>query len=140
MNIRLKDAKNKRIFNFYDIYEIMQLILSRENKVDQNREHLWTISLNSAHKILNIELVSMGSVKKTVVEPMEVFSVPLQKRAVKLILVHNHPSGDIIPLDDDKDVTDRLIQVGFIMDVPVIEHLIIGDKIYYSFAEQGLLA
>ncbi|WP_240491783.1 JAB domain-containing protein [Flavivirga aquatica] len=122
-----------------DIYGVMQRILLREQKVDRGREHFWTISLDNANKILNIELVSMGSFKATIVEPMEVFSIPLQKRAVKLILVHNHPSGTLKPSEADKDITDHMIQVGRIMKVPVLEHLIITESTCYSFAATGLL-
>lgn len=139
MNIRLKKAEQIRILSSDDIYAIMQKILLRENKIDRNREHLWTISLDNAHKILNIELVSMGSISKTIIEPMEVFSVPLQKRAVTIILVHNHPSGEIQPSYADKDMTDRLIQCGIMLHVPVLDHLIITEKTYYSFSDSGLL-
>lgn len=139
MNIRLKKEEQIKILGSDDIYAIMQKILLRENKIDRNREHLWTISLDNAHKILNIELVSMGSISKTIVEPMEVFSVPLQKRATTIILVHNHPSGEVQPSYADKDMTDRLIQCGIMLNVPVIDHLIITEKIYYSFTDSGLL-
>jgi DNA repair protein RadC len=88
---------------------------------------------------LFIELVSLGSVSQTVVEPMEVYSFALQKRAVKIILVHNHPSGELIPSDADKDVTDRLIQVGLIVNVPVYDHLIITENSYFSFNDSGLM-
>ncbi len=139
MNIRLNNKSDISIHNSDDIYSVMQRILLREEKVDRGREHFWTISLDNAHKILNIELVSMGSFKATIVEPMEVFSVPLQKRAVKLVLVHNHPSGKLKPSEADKDVTDHLIQVGRIMNIPVLDHLIITENTYYSFANSGLL-
>lgn len=140
MNIKLTTSQKTKIVSSDDIYNIMQQILLRENRIDRDREHLWTISLNTVHKVLNIELVSMGTINKTLVEPMEVFSVPLQKRAVKVILVHNHPSGEIKPSDADKDITDRLIQVGLIMHVPVLDHLIITEKTFYSFADSGLLS
>jgi DNA repair protein RadC len=117
----------------------MQRILLREQKVDRGREHLWTISLDMGLKILNIELVSMGSAKATVVEPMEVFSIPLQKRATSLVLVHNHPSGILLPSTADEDMTDHLIQVGLIMQVPIVDHLIISESSYYSFKNTGLL-
>jgi DNA repair protein RadC len=117
----------------------MQRVLMRENKIDRDREHLWTISLDTANKVLNIELVSMGTINKTLVEPMEVFSIPLQKRAVQIIVIHNHPSGEIKPSTADKDITDRLIQVGKIMNVPVLDHLIITEKTFFSFADSGLL-
>ncbi len=140
MKIRLKEVEKVRIGSSDDIYRVMRRILMRENRIDRDREHLWTISLDSACKILNIELVSFGSVKTTVVEPMEVFSIPLQKRAVHIVLVHNHPSGEITPSDADEDVTDQLIQVGRIMQVPVLDHLIITENSYYSFNDSGLLA
>lgn len=122
------------------MYEIMQKILLRENRIDRNREHLWTISLDTNNRLLNIELVSMGSVNKTIAEPMEIFSVPLQKRAVKIVVVHNHPSGQVKPSAADKDLTDQLIQCGEILHVPLVDHLIISEKTYYSFEENGLLA
>ncbi len=139
MNIRLNNKADIQIHNSEDIYSVMQRILMREEKVDRGREHFWTISLDNANKILNIELVSMGSFRATIVEPMEVFSVPLQKRAVRLVLVHNHPSGTLKPSESDKDVTNHLIQVGNIMNVFVIDHLIITESSYYSFANSGLL-
>lgn len=139
MNIELSDDQKIKILCSDDLYSIMQQVLLREQKIDQNREHLWTVSLDSAHRVLNIELVSMGTVNSTPVEPMEVFSVPLQKRSVKLMVVHNHPSGELKPSDADKDITDRLIQVGKIINVPVLDHLIITDKSYFSFADHGLM-
>ena len=117
----------------------MQKVLLRENKIDQNREHFWVIGLENNNRILFIELISLGTVNKTLAEPMEVFSFALQKRAVKIILCHNHPSGELKPSDADKDISDRLIQVGIIVDTEVIDHLIISTKSYLSFADIGLL-
>ena len=91
------------------------------------------------NRILFIELVSLGTVNKTLAEPMEVFSFALQKRAVKIILCHNHPSGELKPSEGDKNVSDRLIQVGIIVDTEVLDHLIISDKSYLSFKDTGLL-
>ncbi len=70
---------------------------------------------------------------------MEVFSVPLQKRAIKLVLVHNHPSGEVKPSQEDLDLTDRLIQVGRLLNTPVLDHLIITEKTFYSFDDAGLM-
>ncbi|MEI9811050.1 MAG: JAB domain-containing protein [Bacteroidota bacterium] len=139
MNIRLKREEEIKILCADDIYSIMQKVLLRESKIDQNREHLWTISLDTAHRVLNIELVSMGSINQVIIEPMEVFSVPLQKRTVRIIIVHNHPSGELKPSAKDKDMTDQLIQCGRILNVPVLDHMIITEKTYFSFADSGLL-
>ena len=125
MNIKLTEAERIKILNSDDLYGIMQKILLREHKIDQNREHFWVIGLENNHRILFIELISLGSVNKTIAEPMEVFSFALQKRAVKIVLCHNHPSGELKPSDADKDITDRLIQVGIIVETEVVDHLII---------------
>ena len=139
MNIELTEAEKIKILNSDDIYGIMQKILLRENKIDQNREHFWVIGLANNNRILFIELISKGTINQTLVKPMEVFSFALQKRAVKIVLSHNHPSGELKPSEDDKDITDRLIQVGIIVDTKVIDHLIISDKSYLSFKDIGLL-
>lgn len=140
MNIELTQSERIKILNSDDIYDIMQRILLREDRIDQNREHFWVIGLENNNRILFIELISLGSVNKTLVEPMEVFSFALQKRAVKIILCHNHPSGELKPSDADLDITDRLIQVGIIVDTFVIDHLIITPTTYLSFENTGLLA
>ena len=140
MNIKLGNKTKIKVEGSVDIFLVMQQILLREQKVDRGREHFWTVSLDNAQKILSIELVSMGSFNKTVVVPMEVLSIPLQKRAVKLILVHNHPSGNVLPSEADKDITDRLIQAALIVDTPIVDHLIISENTYYSFADNGILA
>jgi len=139
MNVKLTEAEKIKILNSDDIYRIMQGILLREDKIDQNREHFWVIGLATNNRILFIELISLGSVNKALAEPMEVFSFALQKRAVSIVLCHNHPSGELRPSDPDKDVTDRLIQVGIIVDTHVIDHLIISERSYLSFADIGLL-
>ncbi|CAA0155047.1 JAB domain-containing protein [Tenacibaculum maritimum] len=139
MDIKLTEKEKIKVLNSDDIYGIMQRILLRENKIDQNREHFWVIGLENNNRILFIELISLGSVNKTIAEPMEVFSFALQKRAVKIILCHNHPSGELKPSDSDKDISDRLIQVGIIVDTEVIDHLIISTKSYLSFKDIGLL-
>ena len=138
MNIRLKNT-HKITKEAEDIYLLMQQILKREYKVDRTREHFWTISLNKAQKILNIELISMGNSRFTIVEPVEVFSIPLQKKSASIILVQNHPSENLSPSEVDRDITDRLIQVGLIMKTPVQDHVIITEHSYYSFAAIGLM-
>lgn len=78
--------------------------------------------------------------KQSVIDPTEVFSFALQKRASRVIMVHNHPSGNLNPSIEDKDITDRMYQAGLFLDLPVIDHLIIDEEKYYSFSESGLLA
>lgn len=139
MNIELSEEEKIKILNSDDLFTVMQGILLREQKIDQDREHFWTISLNNANQLLAVELIGLGTVNSVAVKPMEVFSLPLQKRAVKLMLVHNHPSGQLKPSEEDLDITDNLIQVGLILNVPVLDHLIISTESFYSFKDSGVL-
>ena len=138
MNIKLTEAQKIKLINSHDVFSIMQKVLRRENKIDQDKEHFWIIGLASNNKALFIELVSIGSVSKTIVEPMNVFRVAILKNAVNVILVHNHPSLELTPSANDKDITDRLIQVGRIIHVAVIDHLIITPTSFLSFTDIGL--
>ncbi|MEO6302267.1 MAG: JAB domain-containing protein [Bacteroidia bacterium] len=139
MNVKLNEQDKIKLLNSADIYSIMQKVLLRENKIERNKERFWIIGLATNNKILYIELITVGTINRTIVEPMEVFSIALQKRSVKIVMVHNHPSGEMRPSDADKDITDHLIQVGNFLNVPVIEHLIISETSYYSFYDSGLL-
>jgi DNA repair protein RadC len=113
--------------------------LLREEKIDRDKEHFWTVGLNHKNTILYVELISMGGTAQTIVEPMQVFRVGILKGVVKMLLVHNHPSGELKPSEADKDVTDRLIQVGNIIQIEMLDHHIISEKSYLSFEDTGLL-
>lgn len=139
MSIKLTEADKIRIQDSNDIFAIMQRILLRENKIDRDREHFWVLGLAANNRLLFVELISKGSVNATLVEPMEVYSFALQKRAVRIIICHNHPSGNLIPSEEDKYLTDRLIQTGIIVNVELIDHLIITENSFSSFENSGLM-
>lgn len=139
MDIKLTDKDKRYITSTDDVYQIMQRILLRENKIDKEKEHFWIIGLNQGGYILYIELVSLGGTKSTTVEPMNVFRVAVMKNATRVIAVHNHPGGSMIPSEGDKDITDRLIQVGKILDITLDDHLIITTSNYMSFRAYGLM-
>lgn len=139
MRVRLSKEQKIKILNGKDVYKIMREVLMRENKIRRDKEHFWIIGLNSRNTLLFIELISLGTVNATIIEPMEVYSFALQKRAVSIIMVHNHPSKEHNPSEADKDITNKMIQVGLFLKVPVIDHLIISEEGFYSFAESGLL-
>lgn len=128
-----------RILHPLDVYEMMQIVLKREEKLDKGKEHLWVVSLDAGSRILSLELVSMGSKQRTVVEPTEILSIPLYKNAAGIMLIHNHPSGRPEPSKDDEEMTDRMIQACRLVNVPVLDHVIIAEHSYYSFKASGLL-
>ncbi|NJM26484.1 MAG: DNA repair protein [Bacteroidia bacterium] len=135
----LPENERTQVLNSEDVVRIMREILMREEKIDQDTEHFWVIGLSDNDAMLFIELISMGDGKRVEVEPMDVFSVALQKRAVRIMLVHNQPDGQMHPSEIDKDTTDRLIQVGLIVDIPVVDHLIMTIDAHMSFEETGLM-
>ncbi|MWP62811.1 JAB domain-containing protein [Gilliamella sp. Pas-s25] len=139
MDIKLTKHDKRYIESTDDVYGIMQRVLLRENKIDQEKEHLWIIGMNQAGYILYIELIALGSYKSVNIEPMNVFRVAVMKNASRVILVHNHPSGSLIPSAADKDITDRLIQVAHILNIELTDHLIITPKTYISFRSIKLM-
>jgi DNA repair protein RadC len=139
MRVKLTSEQKIQVLNSRDIALIMQQVLLRENKIGRSKEHFWVVCLSNSNRILLVELISLGNAKKSIVDPTEIFSFALQKRAIKLIMVHNHPSGELQPSKEDEDITDRMYQVGLFLDVPVIDHLIISEDSYYSFVDTGLL-
>lgn len=140
MDIELTEQEKRRITQPVELYAIMQRILLRENEIDQEKEHFWIIGMNIAGYILYIELVALGSYKSVDVEPMNVYRVAVMKNACRVIAVHNHPSHNLQASEADEDITDRLIQVGKILNIELVDHLIISPENYSSFAEIGLMA
>jgi DNA repair protein RadC len=140
MTVHTEKHKKIKLTTSEEVFKVMHQLLMSEEENDISREHFWVISLFHNYKIMNIELISLGNKYHTIVDPMEAFSVPFQKKAAMVILVHNHPSGELIPSLDDKDITDKLIACGKVINCPVVEHLIISTENYFSFAKSGLLA
>ena len=128
-----------KVLNADDVYRIMQQVLLRENKIRRNQEHYWAIGLDNRHKILFIELISLGAVNRVHVAPPEVFRMAIYKLAVRMILVHNHPSGGLSPSADDKDHTDRMIKSGDMLNIEVLDHLIINEETFFSFQAGGII-
>jgi DNA repair protein RadC len=139
MNVKLTKTQKIRLTSSADIYKIMQQVLLRENKIDRNKEHFWTIGLDNANRILYIELVSLGDTTSAPAEPMQIYRVAILKGAVQMVLVHNHPSNEVKASREDRNITDRLIQVGNIIGIKVIDHLIIGEQTFNSFNDTGEL-
>ena len=103
------------------------------------REHFAVMLLDTKNHVLGMPTVSVGSLSASIVHPREVFRVAIQQAAASIILLHNHPSGDPSPSQEDIAVTEQLIKVGKIMNLPVLDHIIIGDNKFISLKEQGMV-
>lgn len=109
-----------------------------KNLVDEAKEHFIVLHLDGKNRINCFDVVSTGSLNQSIVHPREVFKTACLSSAAALILVHNHPTGDPTPSSEDIAITRRLKEVGDLMGIKVLDHIIIGDS-YLSFAERGLL-
>lgn len=103
------------------------------------QEEFKVLLLNRANRVLGVNSVSKGGVAGTLVDPKLVFSVSLKCNASAIILVHNHPSGNLNPSTNDKQLTKKLKNAGDFLDIKVLDHLIITPEGYFSFADEGLL-
>jgi DNA repair protein RadC len=106
---------------------------------ERKQEHFLSISLNGAHELIATRVVTVGLVNQTQVHPREVFSDLITDRACALIVAHNHPSGDLEPSTSDVAVTKRLKEAGEILGLRLLDHIIFGERGYYSFQEAGRL-
>ena len=104
-----------------------------------NKEHFFSLHLNSKNQLIREVLVSIGSLSTSVVHPREVFAPAVRDSSAALIFIHNHPSGDPAPSREDRDWTQRLIHAGRILGIRVLDHIVFGYDDYYSFADAGLL-
>lgn len=93
--------------------------------------------LNTKNEPTSISTVSVGSLNSSIVHPREVFKTAVMSNAASIIIAHNHPSGDITPSKEDKDITLRLKEAGDIIGIKLLDHIIIGDRNYLSLKEKG---
>lgn len=104
---------------------------------DRSREHFVAILLDTKHRLIKLEEISVGSLNGSVVHPRECFKPAVQASAAAVIFAHNHPSGDVQPSKEDKEITSRLHDAGEIMGIKMLDHLILGDGAFYSMKEEG---
>ncbi len=105
----------------------------------KNSEHFITVSLSGAREILSQKVVAVGNSNSAIINPREVLFEAVQKRASAVILSHNHPSGNVLPSDEDIETTKRLCSAADILGISVLDHIIVSRKEYFSFKERGLL-
>jgi DNA repair protein RadC len=117
-----------------DAFEIFKSIIG-----DLPYEEFWILILSKANKVIKKVRISEGGVSGTVVDPKKIYKIALDHHASSLILGHNHPSGNIQPSDADNRITKKIKDCGLLLDVAVLDHIIVGDDRYYSFADEGTI-
>ena len=124
--------KRRKITGSQDVYAEM-----RPHLLDLRHEEFWIILLNRANEVIRPLQISVGGVTGTVADTKMIFKMAIENLASSLILVHNHPSGQLIPSKADRDLTRNIVEAGHILDIPVLDHMIFTDNGFYSFVDSG---
>jgi len=115
------------------VFELMQPIIG-----ELPHEEFWVLYLNNSNKVIFKSQLSKGGMTGTIVDVRLVFKIALEQNATSIILSHNHPSGKLQPSDADVQMTKKIKNAGKELDIPVLDHLIITERGYYSFADEGI--
>lgn len=117
-----------------DVAHIFRPLLS-----DLPHEEFWFLMLNRNNLVIDKAMVSQGGLSGTIIDVRIILKTALEKLASSIVLCHNHPSGNLTPSEADKEITKKIKEAGKYMDIPVIDHLIIANDAYFSFADEGLI-
>ncbi|MFN8842071.1 MAG: RadC family protein, partial [Chryseotalea sp.] len=126
--------KKIAIHSSRDIFDLMGPYL-----MDLPHEEFWIVLANRANKVIKREKISSGGVAGTVADPKLIFKKCLDELASVLIIVHNHPSGNLQPSQADKELTNKIKAGASLLDIKLLDHIIVAHKKYFSFADEGLL-
>lgn len=133
--VRLEDAlQQDKITSSKAVFNIMQPLIG-----ELPHEEFWVIYLNNANKVLYKQQLSKGGITATLVDVRILFKKAVELMATGIILCHNHPSGKLNPSTSDKNLTQKIQQAGQALDIKVLDHLIVTEKDYFSFADSNLM-
>jgi len=130
---RLYGTRETRIASPRDVFPLVS------HWADRKQERFICCSLNGAHELIAVRVVSVGLVNRTVVHPREVYADPITDRACAVVVAHNHPSGRLEPSPEDREITARLKSAGDTLGLALLDHIVFSREGFYSFVEHGLL-
>ncbi len=134
-NPKLKTSELPKVSSSEDAFNV---ILHQWEDIHY-RESFAIILLNRANKCLGFTFISKGGLSGTVADPKVIFQTALKANASSIILVHNHPSGNLQPSQNDINLTKNIVKAGKLLELQAIDHLIVSDDAYFSFADEGLI-
>lgn len=138
LSTRMAQAKAKGKLSFHNPESVADYYMERFRH--KSVEHILLLLLDSGLHLIEESILSKGTVNASLVSPREVFIQALQVQASGIMLLHNHPGGNPVPSENDIRVTERIEQIGILVDIPLYDHIIIGDNKYFSFKESNLMA
>jgi DNA repair protein RadC len=113
--------------------------LIKSDLIDLPHEEFWILLLNRANRVIKKKRISGGGVTGTVADPKIIYKIALEELACAIIVAHNHPSGNLVASQSDIDLTKRLKEAGKFLEIQLLDHLIVANQKYFSFADEGLI-
>lgn len=134
---RMQRRSREDSFSFQDPASIAGLYMERMRHLET--EHVYLLLCDNKNHVIKEILLSKGTVNASVISPREIFIEALRFHAVHIVLIHNHPSGDPTPSSQDIDITRTILEASLLIQIPLLDHIIIGDNKYVSLKEKGYL-
>jgi DNA repair protein RadC len=134
---KIKKSELTTCRNSADLYAVAKELFNKDT-FDWTEEVL-LICLNRANAVIGYTKVSSGGITGTVLDPRVVFAIALNCAATSIVVMHNHPSGNLKPSKGDEDITERIRVAGNALDIKLLDHLIVTDESYYSFRDDGMI-
>ena len=133
---KFKASERPKVSSSSDAFDI---ILNQWDNDIEYRESFAVLLLNRANKCLGMTFISKGGISGTIADPKMIFQAALKANASSIIIAHNHPSGNLKPSDNDIKLTKAIKNAGATLELPVIDHLILSNDTFFSFADEGIL-
>jgi DNA repair protein RadC len=139
VSYKRKQLHNTTVNNSQATYQLLKDIYNKTESEIELKEYFFMILLNRANKPIGYYKLSEGGIGGTVVDIRIAFATSLKGLASAIVLAHNHPSGNLVPSEEDKRITKRFVEAGRLLEITVLDHLIVTTEGYYSFADDGLI-
>lgn len=134
---RQRAGEFKQVKKVRSSREVYERFLEHMNHL--KHEEFWVMCLSRSQQVLSMNKIGEGGLSATIADPKKVFRIALENNAACIIVAHNHPSGNLQPSQEDNKLTNRLRENGNMMDCPLLDHLVVTDNGYYSYADEGAL-
>jgi len=136
LNYKPKEKATTKVTRSQDAADYLRQVWSQQMEY---REEFMILLLNRANKILGWVKISAGGTTGTIADPKMIFQAALLANAAAIVLCHNHPSDNLQPSEGDRQITKKLVEAGRLLDISVIDHVILTENSFFSFADEGLI-
>ena len=128
------NTKKQKITKAEEIYNLFRFKI-----IGLKQEKLIAVFLNTKNEIIEYKTIFVGTQNKSIIHPREIFNAAIKHSAIKMIIIHNHPTGDVTPSQEDIQFTENIKEIGNLLQIPIIDHIILGENAFFSFFDNHML-